>query len=195
MAQSLVLALGGASQVVTTGGKINTAPVSQNPGMENNVQRKGNVVDEETKRIYEKVNDYIEKNQLNEKVIIKKDTRGVLIELQDRFLFDPGNAALKQEGYPLLEKISGLLYNLSNEVIVEGHTDNLPINSGYYQSNWELSTDRAIKVVRYFVEKAGIDGRRFQAAGCGEFKPIDTNSTPEGRQKNRRVDILIVTTN
>jgi chemotaxis protein MotB len=57
-----------------------------------------------------------------------------------------------------------------------------------------LSTDRANKVVRYLIEKEGMDGRRFQAVGCGEFRPIDTNSTPEGRQKNRRVNILIVTT-
>jgi chemotaxis protein MotB len=76
---------------------------------------------------------------------------------------------------------------------VEGHTDNLPISRGYYQSNWELSTDRAIKVVRSFVDNVDMDGRRFQAVGCGEYRPIASNDTPEGRQKNRRVNILIVT--
>lgn len=194
LAQSLAVALGGSSQVVTNGGNLGPTPVDQNPGIDNNIQGEGNVGTEEAQRIYKEVNEYIEKNQLDAKVTIKKDTRGVLIELQDRILFDSGKAGLKQDSYPLLKKISGLLNKFPNEVIVEGHTDNLPINSGYYQSNWELSTDRANKVVRYLIEKEGMDGRRFQAVGCGEFRPIDTNSTPEGRQKNRRVNILIVTT-
>jgi chemotaxis protein MotB len=195
LAQSLAVALGGSSQAVTSGGNIVPTPVNQNPGIDNNIQGEGNIGTEEAQRIYKEVNEYIEKNQLEAKVTIKQDTRGVLIELQDRILFDSGEASLKHESYPLLEKISGLLNKFPNEVIVEGHTDNLPINSGYYQSNWELSTDRANKVVRYLIENEGMDGRRFQAVGCGEFRPIDTNSTLEGRQKNRRVNILIVTTN
>jgi chemotaxis protein MotB len=76
--------------------------------------------------------------------------------------------------------------------MVEGHTDNLPINRGYYQSNWELSSDRAVKIVRFFTEKEGISGTRFIAVGCGEYDPVDTNNTPEGRQKNRRVSIIIL---
>jgi chemotaxis protein MotB len=192
LAQSMAIALGGDSQVITDGGDIGPVPVSENPGVESNTDGSG-IVGSEVQKMYEEVSGYIDENALNAKVTIKKDTRGVLIELQDNILFDSGDAKLKQDSIPLLKKISGLLSKFPNEVIVEGHTDNLPINKGYYQSNWELSTDRANKVVRYFIEKEGIDGKRFQAVGLGEYRPIDTNDTPEGRQKNRRVNILIVT--
>lgn len=188
----MAIALGGDSQVITDGGNIGPVPIAENPGVEDNSDGSG-LVGAEAQRIYEEVTSYVDENGLNAKVTIKKETRGVLIELQDNILFDSGKAALKQDSLPLLKKISGLLNEFSNEVIVEGHTDNLPINKGYYQSNWELSTDRANKVVRYFIEKEGLDGRRFQAVGLGEYRPIDTNDTPEGRQTNRRVNILIVT--
>lgn len=196
IALSLASALGGNSGVITQSGTIGPTPVSQNPGMDDFKQNSsGNIGSDEAQKIYNDVTQYVKEQKLSAKVTIKKDTRGVLIELQDKILFDSGKAELKSDSMPLLNKISGLLNKFPNEVIVEGHTDNLPINTGYYQSNWELSTDRANKVVRYFVEKAGMDGRRFQAVGCGEFRPIASNSTPEGRQKNRRVNILIVTTN
>jgi chemotaxis protein MotB len=192
LAQSMAIALGGNSQVITDGGNVGPVPIAENPGVESNTDGSG-IVGSEVQKMYEEVSGYIDENALNAKVTIKKDTRGVLIELQDNILFDSGDAKLKQDSIPLLKKISGLLSKFPNEVIVEGHTDNLPINKGYYQSNWELSSDRANKVVRYFIEKEGIDGKRFQAVGLGEYRPIDTNDTPEGRQKNRRVNILIVT--
>ena len=74
----------------------------------------------------------------------------------------------------------------------EGHTDNIPISSGTYKSNWELSTARAITVLRYFIETKGFDPTRFSATGYGEYKPLVDNSTEENRAINRRVDILIV---
>lgn len=193
LAQSMAIALGGNSQVITDGGNIGPVPIPENPGVEDNTEGAG-LVGEEAQKIYEEVSSYIDENGLNAKVTIKRETRGVLIELQDNILFDSGEAKLKEDSIPLLKKISGLLKQFSNEVIIEGHTDNLPINKGYYQSNWELSTDRANKVVRYFIEKEGLDGKRFQAVGLGEYRPIDTNDTPEGRQNNRRVNILLVTT-
>lgn len=193
LAQSMAIALGGNSQVITDGGNVGPVPIDENPGEENNLDGEG-MIGEETQRVYEEVASYIDENGLNAKVTIKRETRGVLIELQDNILFDSGEAKLKEDSIPLLKKISGLLKQFSNEVIVEGHTDNLPINKGYYQSNWELSTDRANKVVRYFIEKEGLDGKRFQAVGLGEYRPIDTNDTPQGRQNNRRVNILLVTT-
>lgn len=193
LAQSMSNAFGGSSSVITEGGNIGPVPIAENPGISVTQNDGDTVGDKETQRMFEEVNNYIDENDLNANVTIKKDTRGVLIELQDNILFDSGNATLKKESIPLLKKISGLLSKFPNEVLVEGHTDNLPINRGYYQSNWELSSDRANKVVRYFIEKEGMDGKRFQAVGVGEYRPIDTNDTPEGRQKNRRVNILIVT--
>lgn len=193
LAQSMAIALGGNSQVITNGGNVGPVPIDENPGEESNYEGEG-LMGLEAQKIYEEVSSYIDENGLNAKVTIKRETRGVLIELQDNILFDSGEAKLKEDSIPLLKKIAGLLKQFSNEVIVEGHTDNLPINKGYYQSNWELSTDRANKVVRYFIEKEGLDGKRFQAVGLGEFRPIESNDTPQGRQKNRRVNILLVTT-
>jgi chemotaxis protein MotB len=193
MAQSMTNAFGGSSAVISQGGNIGPVPIAENPGVSVTQDNGDTLVDKEIQKMYSEVANYIDTNELNAKVTIKKDTRGVLIELQDNILFDSGDAKLKQDSFPLLKKISGLLNKFPNEVIIEGHTDNLPINKGYYQSNWELSSDRANKVVRHFVEKEGMDGKRFQAVGVGEYRPIATNDTPEGRQKNRRVNILIVT--
>ena len=76
-------------------------------------------------------------------------------------------------------------------ISIEGHTDNLPIHSERYPSNWELSTSRAVNVLRYFIEKGGISQKRISAVGMGEFQPIAENDTPENRAKNRRVEIVL----
>ena len=81
---------------------------------------------------------------------------------------------------------------MDNDILVEGHTDNVPIHNSRFASNWDLSTARAVSVVSYFVEKKGIKPTRFAVKGYGEFKPLVDNSTPENRAINRRVDILIV---
>ncbi|HHW18203.1 MAG TPA: OmpA family protein, partial [Firmicutes bacterium] len=79
-----------------------------------------------------------------------------------------------------------------NPIRVEGHTDNWPISTDKFPSNWELSTARATNVVRFLIEEAGIQPERLQAAGYGEYHPIDSNDTPEGRQRNRRVDVILM---
>ena len=107
-------------------------------------------------------------------------------------LFDLGKADLKPESIKVLDIISTLIPSISNEIMVQGHTDNIPISSGTYKSNWELSTARAITVLRYFIETKGFDPTRFSATGYGEYKPLVDNSTEENRAINRRVDILIV---
>lgn len=118
--------------------------------------------------------------------------RGLVISLADRVLFDPGSAEIKQEAIPTLYKIAEILKPLPNSIRVEGHTDNQPINTAQYPSNWELSTARATSIVRLFIEKYSLSADKISAAGYGEFKPISTNTTPEGRQANRRVDIVIL---
>ncbi|QCX32343.1 chemotaxis protein MotB [Caloramator sp. E03] len=196
IAMSLAKSFGATSGYIVNGGNIAPTPVEANPALEKDSSGDislDNVKINETEKIYKQVENFIKANKLQGKVSIKQDARGVVIELQEKILFDSGSAQIKKESFPLLEKISELLSSFPNEVIVEGHTDNVPINRGYYQTNWELSTDRAVKVVRYFTEVRKLNPTKFMAVGCGEFKPIDTNSTAEGRQKNRRVNILIVT--
>lgn len=193
MAQSMAIALGGNTQTIINGGNMGPTPIDEEPGID---LKKNSTLDVETKEVeamYKDVVKFVKDRKLNAKVTIKKTTRGVLIELQDKILFDSGKSYIKPESLQILNEISDLLKQFPNEIIVEGHTDNIPMHKGYFLSNWELSSDRAVKVAKYFVDNKKIDGKRFQAIGCGEYRPIDTNSTPEGRQKNRRVNILIIT--
>ena len=93
----------------------------------------------------------------------------------------------------ILNKLASIISPIDNPILIEGHTDNRSINTSKYPSNWELSTDRAVNVVRYFVEVMGQEPKRFSAIGYGEFQPVASNDTYENMSKNRRVDILIVT--
>lgn len=142
--------------------------------------------------LYDKVRDAVQKSNLQESVKIKSDARGVLLELDDSILFETAQADIKQNSLPILDKINKIMLTLPNNIMVEGHTDNIPIKNYKYDSNWELSTQRAVNVLKYFVETKKQNPQRFTAAGYGEFKPIHANDTPENRSKNRRVTIVIV---
>lgn len=116
---------------------------------------------------------------------------GVVISLSGNVLFDSGRADLKPEGLVLLDALAERLAQLPNEVRIEGHTDNVPIETDLYPSNWELSAARATTVARYLAEH-GVDPRRLIAAGYGEYRPVASNDTREGRARNRRVDIVVL---
>lgn len=145
--------------------------------------------------LYEKVSNYVKDNSLANDVDVKKDERGVSLLLKDTVLFEAGKADLLPDSIPVLNKISSLVSKMPNKVIVEGHTDNLPINTYKYESNWELSTFRATNVLKYFVETKKLTPARFSAEGCGEYRPLYPNNSPENRAKNRRVNVLILTNN
>lgn len=120
------------------------------------------------------------------------------VNILDRILFDSGEADLKPDGAAVLRKVAAILEQHTNlQIHVVGHTDNVPIRPGArnrFASNWELSTARATAAVRFLVEKAGVDPRRLGAVGYGEFRPVADNSTAEGRAKNRRIAITILST-
>ncbi|RMD71483.1 MAG: flagellar motor protein MotD [Gammaproteobacteria bacterium] len=115
----------------------------------------------------------------------------VEVEIKDRILFPSGSAELAPKALPVLEQIAEILKRFPNPIQVEGHTDNRPIHTRIFPSNWELSAARAASVVRFFVEK-GIAPERLAAVGYGEYRPVADNSTPEGRQQNRRVVLVIL---
>ena len=142
--------------------------------------------------LLDKIQEIIDKNALTDSVKVREEDSGVVLQLSENVLFDLGKADLKPESIKVLDIISTLIPSISNEIMVQGHTDNIPISSGTYKSNWELSTARAITVLRYFIETKGFDPTRFSATGYGEYKPLVDNSTEENRAINRRVDILIV---
>ncbi len=124
-------------------------------------------------------------------VKLKVTDEGVLLTLASKVLFDRGKAEINPGAFPLLDRIeSGIKERSLFNVRVEGHTDNLPINTDRFPSNWELSITRAVNLVKYFLKDGEISPERLSAAGYGESKPHFPNISPRFRAKNRRVEIL-----
>ncbi len=130
------------------------------------------------------------------KVRVTEDERGLVITLTGDNFFDKGSAALKEEIRPVLEKVANVIEAVPNYVRIEGHTDNTPVTvqsrEKGYESNWELSSARAVNVLRYLAEEEDVRDKRLSAVAFGETRPLGENDTPEGRAYNRRVDIVIL---
>jgi len=125
-------------------------------------------------------------------VALRVDRRGLVVTIvTDQVLFDPGSATVRPEGDALLRSIADALADLPNPVTVEGHTDDRPISTGHFASNWELSTARATSVLRLLQRHAAIPPDRLAAAGYADTRPIADNATPEGRAANRRVEVVV----
>ncbi len=123
--------------------------------------------------------------------VIKSD-RGVVIRLNDTMLFDPGSAIIKPQAKITLDKIAKTLEKFRNPILIEGHTDSMPIQNERFPSNWELSTARATNIIKYLTKVHSFPPGRLSAVGYGEYMPIEKNTTPQGRAKNRRVDIIVL---
>lgn len=123
---------------------------------------------------------------------LSMEDRGLVVTVLDRVLFDSGSASLKVSSEATLIKLAEVINKEAPEniIYIEGHTDNVPVVA-QWRSNWELSTARATEVIHYFVNRAGMNPKRFAATGYGEFQPVAANNTPDGRMKNRRVEIVI----
>lgn len=159
---------------------------------DSNIQDMGDISPQ--KKMYNNVKDFISKNDLQEVVEIIDSEKGIVIQLRDNILFESASSNIREDSKAILDKISTLIASVSNPILVEGHTDNIPIKTSEFPSNWELSADRAVNVVRYFVENKGQEPSRFSAAGYAEYHPVAPNDSYENMAKNRRVDILIITT-
>lgn len=122
---------------------------------------------------------------------IEASEGAVVVKLSGEVLFELGKAELKVEAKEILNKVVPLLKEYPYSVCVQGHTDNLPIHSQEFSSNWQLSAIRAINVVKY-LEERGIDKDKLIAAGYGEYRPLVLNDTPENRALNRRVEMAII---
>lgn len=120
------------------------------------------------------------------------DPRGLVIEIPEAGAFEVGRAELVPDAERMLARIAAVVAGLPNAVRVEGHTDDRPIRTARFASNWDLSTARATKVVEYFITGAGIAPTRLSAAGYAEYHPRDENTTPAGRARNRRVDVVLL---
>ncbi len=134
------------------------------------------------------------KNEINDKQVkVEMLSKGLVITFVAEVLFDSGKAQLRKDSFPKLDKVAGVLNTTVADlnVGVEGYTDNQPIRKSGWKSNWELSSARALSVLHYLSQK-DVSEPRLAAIGYGEFKPVALNTTKEGRQKNRRVEIVIL---
>lgn len=119
--------------------------------------------------------------------------KGLVITVVGDMLFDSGKSKIREEAYPLLDKVAYVLKeNMAGfNIGIEGYTDNVPIRHSNWKSNWELSTARSLSVLHYLVKEKGISPQRLSAIGFGEYRPVASNETKEGRSLNRRVEIVI----
>ncbi len=146
----------------------------------------------ELAEIFEKLEVLVRQSSFNDEVSLSLSSEGLVMRLSEYALFDSGVADLSPESLPLLEKIGTVIEKTSYPVRIEGHTDNIPIHTERFPSNWELSTTRAVNVLRYFRRTHEIPAHRLSAVGFGQYRPLAPNDSVAQRAKNRRVEIIFV---
>lgn len=139
-----------------------------------------------------KLESYIRENGLAARVSVTTEERGIVLSFQDNVLFELGSARLTTRAREILDKVAPILADTPNYIRVEGHTDNLPINNSRFPSNWELSAARATNVVQELIREHGFAPQKLSATAYGEYRPRVPNTSPENRQLNRRVDMVIL---
>ncbi|PLT31917.1 flagellar motor protein MotB [Peribacillus deserti] len=174
---------------------------SKNPERENNAvsgndQEDKGLGDEDEKELAEiqqKVNTYMKNNKLTGRLGTKLTDEGLLVTISDKILFESGLAEIRGIDRELAGEISDLLVmNPPRGIVISGHTDNMPISTSEFDSNWDLSVMRAVNFMKILLENPKLKPQWFSAKGYGEFKPVSSNSTAAGRAANRRVEILVM---
>ncbi|MDE3837968.1 flagellar motor protein MotB [Bacillus methanolicus] len=152
-----------------------------------------NVDKQELKKIENKITAYVKETHLTNKLNTSLNDEGLLVTIRDNVLFDSGSAEVRPEDVKIAKEIAELLViDPPRNIIISGHTDNVPIHTANFESNWELSVMRAVNFMKIMLENDKLDPRWISAKGYGEYKPVASNKTEEGRAKNRRVEILIL---
>ena len=192
---------GGVPTIFSRGGGLNATPSIVNSSKSGDSSSDQFIKDAKLRqdansldKAYLSVKAYIEKNHLESQMRVARNERGVIVTVMtDKMLFARGDASLRPEELSLLNTVSDVLKKpvVQNPVRVEGHTDNLPIHTTQFPSNWELSTTRATTVLRYF-ENRGVAPLRLEAAGYADQRPLVKNDTEAKRAQNRRVEIVIL---
>ncbi len=154
----------------------------------------GNAIEiDKMEQVKGEVEDMLNAANLGDEVRVSLTEQGLEISINSEVLFDIGSAMLKPKYTNTVEKIADVLTQLKgNQIIVEGHTDNVPIKTYQFPSNWYLSTARAICVLDLIMKNSNLDPNKLSVQGYGDSRPIASNNTPEGRAKNRRVNIIIL---
>lgn len=148
-----------------------------------------------SEELAEKVQEAVSESAMDKDIDITFTSQYVQLTLKGSILFDSGKAELKQESLPIINKVASILERYAeNTIEIEGHTDNVPIHSSRYESNDVLSSYRALAMFDYLTENTTLDPAQIKHSGRGEYMPVADNSTPEGRAKNRRIEIKIYNT-
>lgn len=149
--------------------------------------------EDELQDLMKRIEAYVKDNHLQDQIHVADLPKGISITLSDRFLFDTGKAELKQGSAKTMAKLASLFKQLDTVISIEGHTDNQPIvRASQFKDNWELSGERALSVLRFFLDQEKLDPQHFQYAGYADTRPAGDNATAAGRQKNRRVEITVL---
>ncbi|MBI4773748.1 MAG: OmpA family protein [Deltaproteobacteria bacterium] len=145
--------------------------------------------EEEARDLEQEIKD--EFKSIRDNLHVKAKDGDIRISLTGGSTFDSGSAEIKPETAPILEKIAGFLNQREGEVVIAGHTDNVPISNSIFKSNLELSVGRSAAVAQFFISRGSVDAGRIATMGFGEHRPIAANDTPDGRENNRRVEIVL----
>ncbi len=167
---------------------------SQLGDREQTIAQLQNIINEQNARV-RNILDQV-KNALNgfssSELTVREEGGKVYVAMSDKLLFESGSATVNDKGREALGMLSQVLNEQTDiDVYIEGHTDSIPIHTAVYQDNWDLSVIRSTSVVRILTETYGVSPMQIQPCGRGEHKPVDTNTTPEGRARNRRTEIII----
>ena len=146
-------------------------------------------------RLFDDLEKLSDKFNLKDEIDLFFSREGLVMRLSEHTLFESGVASISPKALPLLEKVGMIVAYTNYFIQIEGHTDDVPIHTTNFPSNWELSTARAVNVLRYFIEHHRIDSQRLAAEGFGEYRPLVPNDTLENRSKNRRVEVIFIRTN
>ncbi|MEK3881034.1 flagellar motor protein MotB [Paenibacillus sp. FSL M7-0420] len=148
---------------------------------------------EDLEKLKKQFDQYIKNNGMTDLLSTKLNQSQLMITISDNALFASGQAIVKDESRQLAKSISNMLQQFPDyEVLVQGHTDNVPISNSTYSSNWDLSVDRALEFMKILLLNPNLDPTKFSPTGSGEYHPIATNATAAGRAKNRRVEVSIL---
>ncbi|MFE7063953.1 flagellar motor protein MotB [Sutcliffiella sp. NPDC057660] len=172
----------------------NAAVLDEQDEVEENLEKKADM--QELESLQKKIDSYIMEKELSNMLDTSLTDEGLLVLIRDNVLFSSGSDRVRTDDLEMAKEISDLLViNPPRNIIISGHTDNVPINNSQFASNWELSVMRAVNFMKIVIENDRLDPSWFSAKGFGEYEPIATNETAEGRAQNRRVEILILPRN
>jgi chemotaxis protein MotB len=180
------------SEVVTALNGVFGAPRGILTGNPTLVENPANALQSEKQRISQEIRSALHLDERTLPITISENERGVTVHIMEELLFASGSADLKQASLVTLDTLAAVLRSLPNDLRVEGHTDNVPINTAQFPSNWHLSVARALNVAYYVIQRHGLTQERVSVVGYSEFQPLAPNTTAENRTCNRRVDIVIV---